>query len=268
MKVNNKIFVVTGGGNGIGRELVLSLLSRGARVAVVDIRKSFLEETAELSGEKKSKLTTHLVDITDREAVEALPNQIFSNHGDIDGLINDAGIIQPFVTVNDLDFEAIKNVMDVNFYGTLYMTKAFLPHLLTRPEAHIVNISSMGGFLPVPGQTVYGASKAAVKLFTEGLSSELLNTHVSVTAVFPGAVDTNIAANSGVEGSLQMDREQGAIRMLPPKKAAEIIVDGIEQNRYYVLVGSDSKFMNLLSRLNPQRSAKLIYTQMKSLLPI
>jgi len=268
MKIKEKIFVVTGGGNGIGRELVLLLLSKGADVAAVDKNKTFLEETVELSGEKKDKLTTHLVDISDRESVEVLPNQIISQHGAVDGLINDAGIIQPFVTVNDLDFESIKQVMDVNFYGTLYMTKAFLPHLLTRPEAHIVNISSMGGFLPVPGQSIYGASKAAVKLFTEGLSSELLDTQVRVTAVFPGATDTNIAANSGVEGSLRMEKGQESIKMLSPQKAAQIIVDGIEQDRYSVLVGSDSKFMNFICRLNPQRAAKLIYTQMKSLLPI
>lgn len=268
MKIKNKHFVITGGGNGIGRELVLNLLSKGASIAAVDINKSFLEETAKLSGEKKTKLSTHLVDITDREAVEELPKQIISQHGAVDGLINDAGIIQPFEKINDMDYKTIKHVMDVNFYGTLYMTKAFLPHLLTRPEAQIINISSMGGFLPVPGQTIYGASKAAVKLFTEGLSSELLNTRVRVTAAFPVAIDTNIAVNSGVESSLRMEKGQGLIKLLSPQKAAQIIVDGMEQNRYRILVGSDSKFMDFLYSLNPQGAVKLIYTQMKSLLPI
>jgi len=268
MKVSNKIFAVTGGGNGIGRELVLALLSKGARIAAIDKNKAFLEETVSLSGEKKNKLTIHLVDIADKEAVEALPDQIISQHDAIDGLINDAGIIQPFVRFNDLDYEDIQRVMDVNFFGTLYMTKAFLPHLLTRPEAYLVNISSMGGFLPVPGQTIYGASKGAVKLFTEGLSSELLNTRVRVMAVFPGAIDTNIAVNSGVGGSLRVEKEQGKFKMLSPQKAAQIIIDGIEQDRKSVLIGQDSKFMNLLSRAVPQRAAKLIYAQMKSLLPI
>lgn len=268
LKILNKIFVVTGGGNGIGRELVLSLLSKGASIAAVDINQGFLEETVKLSGEKKDKLSTHLVNIADRDAVEGLPDQIISKHGAVDGIINDAGIIQPFLKVNDLDYEAIKQVMDVNFYGTLYMTKAFLPHLLARPEAHIVNISSMGGFLPVPGQTIYGASKSAVKLFTEGLSSELMNTRVRVMAVFPGAIATNIAANSGVESSLQIDKGQVSIKMLTPQKAAQIIIDGIEQNRHRVLVGSDSKFMDFIYRLSPLRSAKLISTQMKSLLEL
>jgi short-subunit dehydrogenase len=267
MKVHNKIIVVTGGGNGIGRELVLNLLARDARVAAVDINKSFLEETVEISGNKREKLTTHIVDVTEKRAVEALPDQVISQHGAIDGLINDAGIIQPFVRLKDLDFEAIERVMNTNFYGTLYMTKAFLPHLIGRPEAHIVNISSMGGYLPVPGQTLYGASKAAVKLLTEGLNSELLGTNVRVTVVFPGAVETNIAQNSGVRDIPGMEDGQGANRMLAPDKAAQSILDGMERNRYRIVVGSDAAFMDFVYRLNPRRAAQFIYSQMKSLLP-
>ena len=267
MRTQNKTFIVTGGGNGIGRELVLNLLARGACVAAVDINRSFLEETAELSGNKQDRLTTHIADVTDKESVEALPDKIIAQHGAVDGLINDAGIIQPFVKLKDLDYAAIERVMHVNFYGTLYMTKAFLPHLMTRPEAHITNISSMGGFLPVPGQTIYGASKAAVKLLTEGLHSELLNTHVHVTVVFPGAIATNIAANSGVATSSQAESGPGAIKMLAPQKAAQIILDGMEQNRYRILVGSDCAFMDAFSRLSPRRAAGLISQQMKSILP-
>jgi NAD(P)-dependent dehydrogenase (short-subunit alcohol dehydrogenase family) len=267
MKVRNKVIVVTGGGNGIGRELVLNLLVKGARVAAADIDKLALEETAALSGDKKNDLSTHIVNITDREAVEALPEQVIAQHGAVDGLINNAGIIQPFVRLNDLEYEAIEQVMHVNFYGTLYVTKAFLPHLLRRPEAHITNVSSMGGFLPVPGQTLYGASKAAVKLLTEGLNSELLNTNVRVSVVFPGAIGTNIAANSGLGNSLPAGSEQRSMKVLPPAKAAEIIVEGIEQNRYRILVGSDARFMDFIYRLSPDRAAKFIYRQMKSLLP-
>ena len=207
MNVQNKVFLVTGGANGMGRELVLSLLSKGARVAAVDIDETALQETIDLSGSQRDRLSTHIVDITNRDAVAALPEQIIAEHGAIDGIINNAGIIQPFIRVKDLDYAAIERVMRINFYGTLYMTKEFLPHLLKRPAAHIINISSMGGFLPVPGQTIYGASKAAVKLFTEGLHSELLDTNVNVTIVFPGAIGTNIAKNSGVEQSLNPESE-------------------------------------------------------------
>ena len=268
MKVQDKVMVVTGGGNGIGRELVLNLLSRGASAAAVDINEAALQETVVLAGDKKDKLSTHIVNITDREAVEALPEQVIARHGAVDGIINNAGIIQPFVRVNDLDYAAIDRVMDVNFYGALYMTKAFLPHLLKRPVAHIANVSSMGGFLPVPGQSIYGAAKAAVKLFTEGLHSELRTTNVGVTVVFPGAIGTNIAANSGVGISQEMQEnsQQRSIKTLEPGKAAEIIIDGIEQDRYRVLVGSDAAFMDFLYRLSPQRAANFIFKQMQSLL--
>jgi len=269
MNVQDKVIVVTGGGNGIGRELVLNLLSKGARVAAVDINEAALQETVKLAESNKDKLSTHVVDITSKDAVEALPEQVIARHGAVDGVINNAGIIQPFVRVNDLDYAAIERVMNVNFYGTLYMTKAFLPHLLKRPEAHIVNLSSMGGFLPVPGQSLYGASKAAVKLLTEALHSELKATNVGVTVVFPGAIGTNIAANSGVATTLRVenvDQKEMARRTLAPSKAAEIIVDGIEQNRYRVMVGSDATFLDRFYRLSPERAANFIYKQMKSLL--
>jgi len=145
MKVQNKVIVVTGGGSGMGRELVLNLLAKGARVAAVDVNEATLRETAQLSENNNVRLSLHIVNITDKDAVASLPEQVISKHGTVDGLINNAGIIQPFVRVNELDYAAIERVMNVNFYGTLYMTKAFLPHLLTRPEAHIVNVSSMGG---------------------------------------------------------------------------------------------------------------------------
>ena len=270
MKVQNKVMVVTGGGNGMGRELVLHLLSKGARVAAVDINEAAVQETVQLAGNHQDRVSAHRVDITNREAVAALPEQVIVRHGTVDGLINNAGIIQPFVRVNDLDFAAIERVMNVNFYGTLYMTKAFLPHLLARPEAHIANVSSMGGFLPVPGQSIYGASKAAVKLLTEGLHSELLPTNVRVTVIFPGAVGTNIAANSGVGDTLRMenvDRERAAARILAPARAAEIIVDGIEKDRYRVMVGADATFLDRFYRFSPQRAANFIFRQMQSLLP-
>jgi NAD(P)-dependent dehydrogenase (short-subunit alcohol dehydrogenase family) len=267
MKVQNKVIVVTGGGNGIGRELVLALLAKGASVAAVDISEPALKETAGLAGDRKTRLSTHIVDITDKAAVEALPKQVIARHGAVDGLINNAGIIQPFVRLKDLDDKAIERVMNIDFYGTLFMTRAFLPHLLGRPEAHIANVSSMGGFLPVPGQTIYGAAKAAVKLMTEGLHSELMNTKVGVTVIFPGATKTNIAANSGVGGSLTANAESTSFKMLPAQKAAQIIIDGIERNLFRVLVGPDSRFMDLLYRFNPEYAANFIYKQMKSLLP-
>ncbi len=268
MKVKDKVIVVTGGGNGIGRQLVLQLLDKGAKVAAIDINKATLEETAKLAGAKKDRLSLHVVNITDRKAVEALPKEVIKEFGAVDGIINNAGIIQPFVRLNDLDYDAIDRVLNVNLNGVIYMTKAFLPYLLERPSAHIVNVSSMGGYLPVPGQTLYGASKAAVKLFTEGLNSELTATNVRVTVVFPGAIGTNIAANSGIKMSANGNGEQeSSFKMTPADVAAKTIIDGMENDSYRVLIGSDAKMTDFMYRLNPKGAAQMIYKQMKALLP-
>ncbi len=269
MNVQNKVFVVTGAGGGIGAELVLELLSRGAHVAAVDMRQDSLIELAKRADNNVDRLTTHVVDITDKAAVATLPTVINDKHGSVDGLINNAGIIQPFVRVNDIDYETVERVMHVNFYGTLYMTKAFLPELLKRDEAYIVNVSSMGGFLPVPGQSVYGASKAAVKLLTEGLYAELLDTSVHVSVVFPGATKTEITKNSNVSlpSSTGADAAKLAASMLSPDRAASIILDGIEKNKPQIYTGKDSKLMNRLYRLSPVLATKFIAKQMKSLLP-
>lgn len=265
MNVKGKTIVVTGGGNGIGRQLVLTLLNRGARVAAIDMKEEALAETTKLAGDKKDRLSCHVVNITVRADVEALPEKIIAAHGAVDGLINNAGIIQPFVPIEQLDYPTIDRVMNVNFYGLVYMTKAFLPHLLKRPEAHIVNISSMGGFLPVPGQSVYGASKAAVKLFTEGLRSELLSSPVKVTVVFPGAIATDIAAHSGAAMKTGVNAENSSMKMTTPMAASEIIIQGMEANKYRVLVGSDAKFLDFLYRLAPRFAAEFIYKKMKDL---
>lgn len=268
MKVQGKTIVVTGGGSGMGRELVLLLLKKGARVAAVDINEGALKETAALAGDDASKLSTHVLNITDREAVSKLPETVIEIHGAVDGIINNAGIIQRFVRIHDLDFKDIERVFNVNLWGVINMTKTFLPHLLKRPEAHIVNTSSMGGFLPVPGQTAYGASKAAVSLFTDGLHSELLNTNVHVTVVYPGAVATNITINSGIgpnAPAVSEDRKQ--MKMTTADKAAQAIVDGMEKNIYHLMVGPDAKLMDFLRRLMPKNAARFIYNQMRALLP-
>jgi short-subunit dehydrogenase len=268
MKVTGKVIVVTGGGSGMGRELVLQLLTRGASVAAIDVNAEALQETAALAQANAARLATFILNITDRARVEALPADVIARFNAVDGVINCAGIIQPFVRFKDLEWSAIDRVLAVNLQGTLAMTKAFLPHLLARPEGHIVNISSMGGFLPVPGQTIYGASKAAVKLMTEGLHSELADTKVRVTVVFPGAIATNIASNSGVSMGISADdaKKASSIKMTPADRAARIILDGMESDAFRVLVGPDAKLMDALVRLNPRRATAFIARQMRELL--
>lgn len=264
MDIKNKKIIVTGGGSGIGREIIFGLLNRGAKVIAVDINKENLEETKQLSADKKDDLCTYVLDVTSQKDVEKFARDEMVKN--IDGLINNAGIIQPFVKLNKLNYDAIERVMNVNFYGKLYMTKSFIPALLQRPEAHIVNVSSMGGFLPVPGQTIYGASKAAVKLMTEGLHSELADTNIGVTVVFPGAIQTNITKNSGLETPKNTDKQESSSKAMPADKAAEKIIKAIEKNKYRVLVGQDAKFMDFIYRLNPKFAARFITKKMKSLL--
>lgn len=267
MDIQGKIFVVTGGGSGMGRELVLLLLKKGAQVAAVDLNEATLKETAALAGNTNGRLSTHVVNIVDREAVMALPDKVIAAHGAVDAVINNAGIIQRFVRINDLDFPEMEKVFNVNFWGVVNVTKAFLPYLLKRPEAYIANTSSMGGFLPVPGQTAYGASKAAVSLFTDGLHSELLDTKVRVSAIFPGAIATNISANSGVQISADdQEAKQAKMKTTSAEDAARIIVEGIEKNKYHIMVGSDAKMMDRLRRLAPERAADMIFSQMRRLL--
>ncbi|WP_027108899.1 SDR family NAD(P)-dependent oxidoreductase [Lacticigenium naphthae] len=263
MKVNGKVVVVTGAGSGMGRALTLDLVKRGARVAAIDLNEETLAETKELAGESKGKISTHVMNITDHEAIKRLPEELKEIHGPVDALINNAGIIQPFVDVNDLDFEKIRQVMDVNFYGTLYFVKAFLPGFLERPEAHIVNVSSMGGFLPVPGQSIYGASKAAVKLMTEGLHSELKDTTVHVTVVFPGATNTNISENSQAEREMTPEDLKRMDDITSAEEAAHIILEGMEHNDYRILVGKDTRMMDKLYRLAPKKAAEMIAKKMK-----
>lgn len=254
MLVKEKTIIVRGAGAGMGRSLTMQLLKRGAQVAALDISEAGLEETKSLATKYGDKLSIHVLDITYEKAVYQLPEKVKEHHGSVDGIINNAGIIQPFVDVNDLEMDRIRKVMDINFYGTLYLVKALLPEFLKRPEAHIVNVSSMGGFLPVPGQSIYGGSKAAVKLMTEGLHSELKDTNGNVTIVFPGAIKTDITKNSGADREMTAEDEARAQKITTPEEAATIMIDGMEKNKYRVLVGKDAKLMDFLCRLMPKKS--------------
>ncbi len=265
MKLAGKVVVVTGAGSGMGRELALELVRKGAKVALVDFRKETLAETTALVKGLAGTCSEHILDVSDAKAVAALPAEVTKALGAVDALINNAGIIQPFVKVNDLSMDDVHHVMNVNFNGPVMLIKAFLPELLQRPEAHILNVSSMGAYAPVPGQSVYGASKAAIKLLTEGLRSELMDTKVGVTIVFPGAIATNIAANSGM-ANMQADSSASSFPTTAADVAAKLMVDAIEKNTPRVVIGKDAKTMDFLSRLNPLFAAKLIYKQMASLL--
>jgi NAD(P)-dependent dehydrogenase (short-subunit alcohol dehydrogenase family) len=267
MRIEGKNFVVTGGGNGIGRQVVLGLLRRGAAVDALDLRSDGLDETAELALDRSGDFAGHPLDVTDRDAVAAKIAAIIEARGQVDGVINVAGIIQRFTPFAELSLAEMEKVMAVNFWGPVYLIKELLPHLTGRPEACVVNVSSMGGLAPVPGQTIYGASKAAVKLFTEGLYAELSATTVRVTVVFPGGVATDIAGNSGavIAGRSADDIAAGG-KLTTAVDAADQIITGIEKGSYRVVVGGDARMLDRLSRLAPQRATDLIAKKMASLL--
>jgi NAD(P)-dependent dehydrogenase (short-subunit alcohol dehydrogenase family) len=264
MKWKDKVVVVTGAGGGIGRALALGLLGRGASVAAVDLSERGIAQTREVAGAGE-RLSGHVLDVTDRAAVAALPQAVLDAHGQVDAVINNAGVIQPFVPFAELDYEVIDRMIQVNLYGVVHMTKAFLPLLLERPEAHVVNVSSMGGFTPFPGQTMYSAAKAGVKLLTEGLYAELLDTPVGVSVAMPGAVATDIVKNSGAGDLDPADAEDAPLDPLPPEEAARQILDGAAAGKLHVLVGKDARLLNALSRLSPARTIRMVAKRLEDL---
>ncbi|MBP1823299.1 SDR family NAD(P)-dependent oxidoreductase [Mycobacterium sp. OAE908] len=241
MDVAGNLFVVSGAGHGIGREVVLELLRRGGRVAAVDCDGVALTN---LKGKAKSsvdRLSLHSTDVSSERGVAALSDQVRREHGRVDGLINVAGIIHRFAPVLDLSTEEMAEVMAVNYWGTVYMTKAFLPQLLSRPAAALVNVISAGALMPSPGQAAYCASKSAVKLFTDALHAELRDTTVTVTEIIPGAVLTDIARNSGVEvGDLPTGDAATAAGCVMPEDAARQIANGLVRGAFRVLIGEDA----------------------------
>jgi short-subunit dehydrogenase len=153
--------------------------------------------------------------------------------------------------------------MNVNFWGTVNMCRSFLRVLQERPEAIIVNMSSLSALIPFAGQTFYGASKGAVKQFSEGLYAELMDTNVAVTTLFPGNISTNLAGNSGVA---MIDPKGQKVRSTTPENAGRIIVDGIQKGSFRVLVGADAKLLDRLTRVNARRATSLVARQMRSVL--
>jgi len=273
MDIRGKVFVITGAGNGVGRELALLLLGRGAKaVAGIDKRSTHLDETEALVTQARvaGTFSKHVADVTDRAAIEALPATIEALHGPVDGVINDAGIIHAFEPISKLTIEEIKLVVDTNFWGTVYVTKAFLPGLLARPEAKLIDFSSMGALAPVPGQTAYGASKGAVKAFTEGIYAELLETNVSVSVVFPGGMQTNIAGNSGIPVPDMATIDPKVAQMMAPTTpqaaAKQIVEEAIEKGEFRIVIGSDAHSLDRTARLMPTKVIKIIADRMKSII--
>ena len=261
MELNNKKMIITGAASGVGLALVKESLSLGATVIGVDISEEALNNLkAEINN---PKFDTYRLDVSDRRGIREFRNWYQEKYQTLDILVNNAGIIQPFKKVEELEDDTIDRVMKVNFFGPYDIVQDFLGLMKKESESYIVNVSSMGGFFPFPYQTVYGASKAALKIFTEGLYAELSDTNIKVMIVLPGAMATNISANSGVQVS--SSSSTSSYKMLSAEDAAHEIFKGINKNKFKIFVGQDSKFMRILYKLNSKMAINFINKKMKDI---
>ena len=259
MEIKGKNIIVTGAASGVGKELTKQMLKKGGLVAAVDINEDNLKALKEELN--SNKLKTFVVDMGSLESIEKFRKDYIKEDNDVDIIINNAGIIQPFVKVENLDEKTINKVMNVNFFGPVHLIRYFMEDLTKdKTEQYIVNVSSMGGFFPFPGQTIYGASKAALKIFTEGLYAELEKTNVRVMIVLPGAMNTNITTNSNVK--MDVSKEESNFKMLEPSIAAAKIIEGIEKNKFKLFLGSDSKFLRILYKINSKAAISYINKKM------
>jgi short-subunit dehydrogenase len=263
-----KVAAITGAGSGMGRTLALSLGRRGCHLALSDVNEAGLAETIAGTSALGVKVTSRKVDVAQREQVYAWADEVVRDHGRCNLIFNNAGVAHSS-TIEGTDYKDFEWIVNINFWGVVYGTKAFLPHLKASGEGHIVNISSLFGLLSVPGQGTYNATKFAVRGFTEALREELDVTHspVSATCVHPGGIKTNIARDARMDKSLEVlgitDPERGRrsfekMFRVTPEDAAEIILSGVERNARRVLVGQDAVALDLLQRLLPSTYQRIV----------
>ena len=251
---------VTGAASGIGRALALELAARGCNLALADRDEAGLQSlAAEIGRAHAQKVTVHRVDVGDSKQIEAFAHAATAAHPALNILINNAGValIGHF---NEVDQAQMDWLMNINFWGVVHGTRAFLPHLSRQREAHIVNLSSIFGIVAPPGQTAYAAAKFAVRGFSESLRHELrmAKSPVRLSVVHPGGIATSIVRNSHTgAGITDNARRVQAIELFEtmakttPAAAALRIIAGIENNAPRILIGNDARFMDLLQRFRP-----------------
>lgn len=250
-----KVAVVTGAGSGIGRALALELARSGARLAVSDLDVDGLGQTEELIRRMGAPVRADRLDVTEREAFLAYADTVNAHFGIVHQIYNVAGI----AFLGDVEvsrFKDIEKVMDVDYWGVVNGTKAFLPHLIASGDGHVVNMSSMFGLFGVPGQAAYNSAKFAVRGFSEALRQEMaIAAHpVAVTVVHPGYVKTAIAANAGHAEGLDKEtavRVFNKVAITSAERAARIILRAVRKKKGRGVVGPDAKAYDLLVRLAP-----------------
>lgn len=246
---NKKVAVITGAGSGIGRELACQLAVNGCHLSLSDINLDGLNETLELLPNKELiNVTTHVLDVTDREAVAEHADEVIAQHQKVDLLFNNAGIAGGVLEMVDYDYHDYERVLDVNLWGVIHCTHSFLPHLLANPGSHLVNISSILGLVAATKSGSYVISKFAVRGFTEALRSELRSKNIHISCVHPGMIATNIVASANAPDHIV---EQFARDGVSPAKAAHTILKGVARKKARILVAKHTYFIDWLQRLFP-----------------
>ncbi len=253
---DGRVAAITGAGSGIGRALAEELAKRGAHLALCDIDDAGLAETVGLVEGRGVKVSSQRLDVADREAVFAWADVVVADHGAANLIFNNAGVAL-FAPIDTMSYDDFEWLMNINFWGVVHGTRAFLPHLKAAGEGHVINISSVFGLMAIPSQSAYNAAKFAVRGFTDALRIELdvERCGVSSTTVHPGGIRTNIARDARLGDSrLAMTREENAadfekLTLTTPTKAAKKILSAVEKNRRRTLVGPDALVFDFVSRL-------------------
>ncbi|MGQ0431187.1 MAG: SDR family NAD(P)-dependent oxidoreductase [Microthrixaceae bacterium] len=255
---DGRVAAITGAASGIGRALALDLARRGAHVALSDVDDAGLADTVARCEGRGVKVTAHHVDVADRAAVHAWADQVVAEHGKVNLIVNNAGVALG-ATVDAMSYDDLEWLMNINFWGVVHGTKAFLPHLKASGEGHVVNLSSVFGLMSIPAQGAYNAAKFGVRGFTDALRMELdmERCGVSATTVHPGGIKTNIARSARMDASAlrygasaeTAAAEFDKIAKTTPEKAAAQILAAVQKDRRRALIGPDAKAIDLLSRL-------------------
>jgi butyryl-CoA dehydrogenase len=264
--LQGRVAAITGAGSGIGRSLAVELAGRGTLLALSDIDEVGLAETVALCEGSGVKVTSRPLDVADRQAVHAWADQVVADHGKVNLVVNNAGVAL-IANVEDMSYDDLEWLMNINFWGVVHGTKAFLPHLKAVGEGHIVNVSSVFGLVSVPSQSAYNAAKFAVRGFTDALRIELEidPCGVSCTTVHPGGIKTNIARTARIHenaadlaGEADLGTQFEKVAMTSPDKAARQILAAVQADRRRTLVGPDAKVIDLIARLPARLYQRLL----------